>query len=288
MRGIARQHEPSKDFYFMAIKQCEICSKDFYVKPKKYHSRFCCSLKCMGERFKETLKGENNPNFKNARETKKKECPVCGKLFFTPQYKTVKTCSVKCGSIIAQKSKDYSKINTPEVKLRMSLAQKKRHSLIPSKYTKNCECGKLKDLKAKKCHECYLLNLSLKKYKRPSCTVCGKITKTKYVKTCSKECNAIMVSNRYAGENNPNWKGGIRKPNATVRASDKYKEWRKGVFERDKYTCQECGQLGWELHAHHIKPFSKYPELRTELSNGITLCKKCHSNYHPSLKNLKY
>ena len=34
------------------------------------------------------------------------------------------------------------------------------------------------------------------------------------------------------------------------------------------------------LNAHHIYNFSSNEELRTELSNGITLCEKCHNEFH--------
>lgn len=64
------------------------------------------------------------------------------------------------------------------------------------------------------------------------------------------------------------------------RRTTEYTKWRKAVYERDNYTCAICGQVGGKLNAHHIKPFSKYKELRTSLENGITLCETCHKRVH--------
>jgi predicted restriction endonuclease len=78
------------------------------------------------------------------------------------------------------------------------------------------------------------------------------------------------------GELCPNWKGGISRVYKTGYYSVEYKEWRKKVFERDNYTCQKCGDKNY-ITPHHIKSFAKFPDLRFEVSNGITLCKDCHS-----------
>ena len=85
------------------------------------------------------------------------------------------------------------------------------------------------------------------------------------------------------GEFHWNWKGGITPKNHAIRQSTEYKDWRKAVYKRDEYECVECGKTG-NLEAHHIKPFSKYPDLRMDIDNGITLCPKCHKQIHKQMR----
>lgn len=60
-----------------------------------------------------------------------------------------------------------------------------------------------------------------------------------------------------------------------------YYQWRISVFERDDYSCQECGDSrGGNLVAHHIKSYKDHIELRTDVDNGITWCERCHLKYH--------
>lgn len=71
-----------------------------------------------------------------------------------------------------------------------------------------------------------------------------------------------------------------RPENQESRFTTEYKLWRDAVYARDEYTCQYCGQVGGKLNAHHILPYASYPELRTSIENGVTLCVKCHKAVH--------
>lgn len=58
-------------------------------------------------------------------------------------------------------------------------------------------------------------------------------------------------------------------------------KWAVNIFERDGYTCQDCGLHEPEIvEAHHIIHKRIAPELQFELSNGVTLCPNCHRRRH--------
>lgn len=120
-----------------------------------------------------------------------------------------------------------------------------------------------------------------------TCANCGKIfyrprtwpiSDTQY---CSQECYHAFAKK----ENHPSWQGGVATENELARGSWELQLWKREVFARDDYTCQICGQRGGRLHAHHLKPFAEYPELRHDISNGQTLCEDCHRAIHfPNLE----
>lgn len=59
------------------------------------------------------------------------------------------------------------------------------------------------------------------------------------------------------------------------------KKWRKKVFDRDNYTCQNClDNTGGNLVAHHLYSYADNELVRYDIDNGITLCEKCHKKFH--------
>lgn len=71
----------------------------------------------------------------------------------------------------------------------------------------------------------------------------------------------------------------IKTPKSKARTDKGYDKFRKAVLKRDNYTCQLCGSKE-NLEVHHKKAYAKYIKLRTTVSNGITLCEKCHDKVH--------
>jgi hypothetical protein len=99
---------------------------------------------------------------------------------------------------------------------------------------------------------------------------------------CSKTCAA--KDRATFGENHPGWKGGTGKPeHEKKRCHTNYINWRRFVFERDGYSCAVCGGAKPRINAHHILEWSKYPDKRYDVDNGVTLCTKHHQELHPNI-----
>ncbi len=77
--------------------------------------------------------------------------------------------------------------------------------------------------------------------------------------------NKISLANK--GKNNgmfnkrgilsPTWIDGRTSLKRMIRKLPEYSNWRKEIYKRDNYTCQECFKIGNKLEVHHIKSFKK-------------------------------
>lgn len=91
------------------------------------------------------------------------------------------------------------------------------------------------------------------------------------------------------GSLHPNWQGGNTPERQKIYSTLEWKALVKYIYARDNYTCQRChgsSRYSNRLHAHHLKSWTRYPKLRTEPSNLITVCRECHQWIH-SNKNTK-
>lgn len=88
-----------------------------------------------------------------------------------------------------------------------------------------------------------------------------------------------FISEVNSGKNNPGYKHG-RSIGKSRLSSDTglggYEIWRAAVWERDNKTCVICSSTD-NIEVDHIKPYSWFPEIKWELSNGQCLCRDCHS-----------
>jgi len=97
-----------------------------------------------------------------------------------------------------------------------------------------------------------------------------------YGSRCDK-CNREFL----VGENNNNWNDNLSiEERLNGRMLKKNYIWIKSVFKKDDYICQCCRQKGCSLEAHHLEGYHWCKELRFEVSNGVTLCKDCHKEFH--------
>ena len=93
------------------------------------------------------------------------------------------------------------------------------------------------------------------------------------------------------GERASNWKGGKTRLTQLIRSSFQYRQWRSDIFQRDNYSCMDCGKKSsGDIEVHHLNPLAKIIQennitnieeaIKCEelwnINNGLTLCIKCH------------
>jgi hypothetical protein len=192
-----------------------------------------------------------------------------------------------------------------ETKKKMSESAKKHYDLIGRKGRKtNCSlCGSViwRTKRSTRCFKCFIKSYSGKMHPlwkggKPKCIDCDKGV-YHYTTRCFDCYWKFNI-----GQNSPQWKGGITSLSEKIRKSNRYKQWRKEVFERDSFTCQFCGQIGGNLCIDHIKMFAliiKENNIKSleeslicdelwEVKNGRVLCFHCHKLTPTYLKKLIY
>jgi len=227
---------------------------------------------------------------------KGKRCKKCGinKLVkqFKHDYNYIKKCFEERGCILL--SREYKNGHTP-LDYICSCGNKSKITFFDLLEGKRCwECGrkKLADYhrldydyvyKFFKDHGCELLekeyiNAHQKLKYRCECGEISEITFDKF--KMGQRCEKCKIK-KISGENHYNYNPNLTDEEREIKRNyPEYREWAKRVKERDNYTCQRCGQVGYKLVSHHIESYKDNPELRTDINNGITLCKWCHISFH--------
>ena len=257
---------------------CVICGRQFYGKPSHIAKRKVCGRACLAM----YQRGQNNPNWRGGLVPVK--CLECGaeRQIIPARLATWKYCGEACKARHESKSrvgdkspkwKGGARASSRRYREKCGMARKTRPPAGASRVCK--ACGRAGVKKGRTYHHgcrprpTYLRVL----FKCPECQS-ERLTyfnPSKAPERC-RGCEHL----RRRGAGNSNWRGGVTPQNQKIRASDEYKAWRTAVFERDDFTCQECGLRGGELNAHHIKSFSRHHELRFDVANGTTLCLGCH------------
>ncbi len=83
-----------------------------------------------------------------------------------------------------------------------------------------------------------------------------------------------------------NWNGGGSRNRKYTKLQ--WRKFAKEIYKRDDWTCFDCGKKGGTLNAHHLKPWSRYPQLAFDEMNIITLCLKCHASRHYQKKSNRF
>ena len=93
------------------------------------------------------------------------------------------------------------------------------------------------------------------------------------------------------GDKNHKWisdRSKLKGHNSQERRSSAYIIWRHEIHKRDNWTCRlKDDTCKGKIEVHHILSFTNYPNLRHDINNGITLCKKHHPRKRKDEDNMR-
>jgi len=143
----------------------------------------------------------------------------------------------------------------------------KRTGLGGIRWVCKCECGKT-------------VTVLPGNLKRGTSKSCG------CLKSELTSARMTLTNTGRVGPDSPHWDATKTKAERErSRAYPEYVQWQADVLERDEYTCQICDVRGGSLSTHHLDGYHWAKKKRTLLSNGVTMCTKCHKALHKIYTN---
>jgi 5-methylcytosine-specific restriction endonuclease McrA len=168
----------------------------------------------------------------------------------------------------------------------------KNGTAVKSGKVKSCGCYRIDNIAGRKFDRLTVVRKTNQKYKNGDilweCLCdCGKTTvvngdflKKDGPSSCG--CWRTEVNKSRRGEKHPNWNPSLTDEERKEKRENEegYYEWRRGVLERDNYTCVVCGVYGTQLNVHHLDAYKWCVEKRIDIDNGATTCIECHNDFH--------
>lgn len=232
--------------------KCDICGEeiDIIQSKLKINNHHYCSIECSNKGRKVFCSGENSPLYFRIQVN----CSECNKNIYINEYRYKKLkyfyCSRECK---ANHQKELFK-------------------------------GELGPFYGKKHSENAKKLISIKRYGKPAYNKGKKMSEEQKIKLRMSwtEERKREWGRKVLGENNPCYNPNLSDNDRNNRRLlFGYSSWRILVYAKDDYTCQCCGDnSGGNLNAHHLDSYDWCKEKRIEVDNGMTLCEKCHKEFH--------
>lgn len=108
------------------------------------------------------------------------------------------------------------------------------------------------------------------------CLYCGNLFETYISKVSSGHTKSCGCLKKYWGQTKCVRRSLDENGNSV---SGKINLWRKTILNRDSYECQICCD-DFRLTTHHLNSWNWAINERFDINNGITLCLKCHLDFH--------